>query len=274
MIQRALSTTVSSSDCVSMIPVDVLLFSLVFPTVASITGAYLIFRGMGRLSRSGTPVVCGKVKCKDPIKSLAIGSDCVFFDTLLEVYKNGRWHPFFSIKYGTPFMVGNRQIEEWSVGYIKLSKPIIMTGTTPHRKDFIENWTGLVRRSFIYRPVSFALSILGRNESSYLPLEGSVLTRLQEHPDVKGLLVHNNVGLIRITEDVIHEGMDICVIAEADKDPQGPLKGTTEFPLIFTDMKPDDATESLKERALLSVGLGILLLGISAIILAFLFTQL
>ncbi|NYZ73620.1 hypothetical protein H0O00_00595 [Candidatus Micrarchaeota archaeon] len=253
-----------------MAPVDVVAFSLLFPMAAALTGVYLILRGAGRFTKSRHSIICGKVKYKKTVKSLATGRDCAFFYTLIESYSRGRWHPIYFIKQETSFMLGSRPVEE-GVAYLNLSKPTIIHGTIPHEKKLVEKSMESLQNSIAYRPVSAALSILGRNEPVYQPLDISIMGRLQSNPRIKAVLKHHNARLLRITEHVLSEGMEICAIAEAGD--TGPIKGTTEFPLILSDMKPEDAVDSLKERSLLSIFSGGALLIISALLLASLIFQ-
>ncbi len=258
-----------------MIPADVLLFSLVFPSVAAFAGVYLIYRGASRFTKSGKSVICGTVKCKKTLKSFATGRDCVFFYTLIESYKRGAWRPVYFIKNGVSFMLGGRTVEE-GITYLKLSKPIVIHGAIPHRKGLIEKGSDMVRDNTIYRAA--AAPVLGRfgffAPSAYLPLDASVLKRLQGYPALKKILEHDNIRIIRITEHVLGEGMEICAIAEAETGGKEPIKGTVEFPLIISDMKPDDAVESLKERSWLSILAGAAIMMISALLLISLLTQL
>lgn len=227
------------------------------------------------MSKSSKSVICGKVKCKKTVKSLAAATDCAMYRTVVEVHKRGSWHPICSIQHGTSFLLGRREVVE-SVAHLTLSNPVIIHGTIPHEKGLIEKGINKVKGSSLYKataaPILASLPFFG--SSVYGPLNEAALIRLQKNFEVAAALKRHKASLLRITEHAITDGMNICAISEAVGSQTRALRGTTEFPLILSDMKPEDAIESLKERGLLSISAGVVLIAIAIPLFIFLLSQL
>jgi hypothetical protein len=256
-----------------MAPPDVLIFSLLFPSAAAMIGAYLVFRGISRLVKTGGSIICGKVKCKKVVKSIASGRECALYRTIVEIYKNGHWRYIYSVQHGTSFLLGRREVAE-SVVHLKLSKPVVIHGTITNENGLIEKGIDTLKGSAIYKiaaaPISAVLPFFA--SPVYGPLSEAVLVRLQKDPGAGAALKHHKASLIRITEHALTNGMEVCAITEASS--KSPLKGTIEFPLILSDMRPEYAAESLKERSLLSIVAGAVLIVISVPLFVFLLSQL
>lgn len=245
---------------------------LIFPALLALAGTYLIVRGSGRLFSQSTArsVFCSKVKGKNNLVSPIFSHPCVYYSLTVECQTGSKWRRLARETSEYPFLLGDRTIIP-KVAFLSLTNPYVTYGRLQGQKGLVRKGIRMLNDAAL-RPYAMLTGVWTRHPfdktkaPEYGYLEDSLWKKLSSYPDFKKQMEGNTDKLFRITESILTSSMEICVIAEAGQAEAQTITGTVEFPLILSDMKPDDAHQSLRERGLVSVFLGIGLFCVSAVL--------
>ncbi|MEW6034986.1 MAG: hypothetical protein AB1529_00095 [Candidatus Micrarchaeota archaeon] len=237
------------------------LFGFLLPAAAFAGGAYLIFRAAGRLSPSGT--LSGEVSCPKPVQAFVSGKAAAYSRLVVDFYQGGHapWKNVLVLEKRAPFTVSGKEVGPDHADF-RLSSPKVYVGYPAVEGGMIDELRHNLKQ--LQSMADFSGEV-GPNES--IPSE--VLAPLMANPGIKAKLAPHMRKPLRISEYSLAEGARVSVLSDpAIRQGGKTLKGTVEFPLIITD---DDsaASSAMREKALLSAGIGVFLVLFSILLLFF-----
>ncbi len=277
------------------------LFILILPAAAFVGGIYLAYRGFRRLSGPPGGAVSGTVRCKDDMRSRMTNERCAYSRVVVERYQGGHqpWKEIFSFERRAPFMVGGRDVDPAHADF-RLSRSFVAQGYVRRDKGPIER-----AASFITGPLSGMPSLSVARGAFDLTqevrenefLEPDAYTSIMALAGAREKVAPYSRQPLRISEFMLREGGSAIVVPDpAAHKPEAPAQvskaggapvtaahmagsasgagrmppvaGTLEYPLLIYD-SAEAAGSSMREKALLSILVGSILVAASLFLALF-----
>lgn len=232
-----------------------LLFSLFLPLITFSAGAYLVYRGLRRMSPSGA--IRGKMRIPNPIESPASKRLCAYSRVVVDYYAGGHtpWRNIYSAEKKTNFSVGGKEVDATHADF-RLLAPYMSRGHVAPR--------GLVSElKYNLRQVGDFMDILAEVGPKEI-LDQPMLDAIMENEAAKKKIRPFLSKPLRILEYLLEEGAEISIATDpATSQAGGTIRGTESYPLLITNAGEEAASSSMREKAYLSLFVGAALLAAS-----------
>ncbi len=241
---------------------------LILPVISFVGGLYLIYRGVSNYQMvegyraapiaSAIPPMCefsGKVRCDSPVQSRATKEDCAYSKTVIEYYAGGHpeWKEIISLENKASFSLADNS------GKILINPEGVLVDPSPSQsfQGRTERFRkkGLLSRIKTFQQKATATSPLPEAES---PVDAP-LANIMEDKKAEHKLRRYLKKDLRISEYNLPQGSDARVVMRVD--------GADRIPLIISNKDTGFIRSYLKERTLITTGIGITLIIISVLVI-------
>jgi hypothetical protein len=245
-----------------MPPDAAFLLDLFFPCAALAAGAFLIYRGAGKLA-SPPGIIDGEARADAPVSSPISGARCIYSRVVLECYGGGAepWRKIAEAESRAPFSLGKVTVQPDFADF-RLN-PKVTEGMVKRELGTIEQFGDSLSRTKLAGMARDALSgtPFGRRDGEeFLP--EAMVDSLKAVPALGKALARNIRKRIRVSEYCIPPGSRVYVSGGSRAGDA--LMGALDARLVVTDESRDAAGSLQRERAVLGVIAGGLLLAVSA----------
>ncbi len=241
---------------------------LVLPAISFVGGLYLIYRGVTNYQMvagypvasiaSATSPMCefsGKVSCDRPVKSAATKAPCAYTKTVVEYHAGGHpeWKEVLSLEDKASFALVD------SSGRIMINPEGVLVDLDPSQtfqgRSEKFRGKGLLGGIKQLQQKAKATAPIPETESQVdIPLSSILEDKKTEHR-MRRYLKRD----LRIEEYNLPQGSDARVVMKVD--------GAERIPLVISNKDPGSVRSYLKERTLITTGIGITLIIISAMVI-------
>jgi hypothetical protein len=240
-----------------------LVFGLVFPVAAFAGGVYLVLRGMRR--GSSAPDAAGPVSSSSPLLGPLGHAACAYYKIVVERYRPGHspWEQVYATERSARFSVGRSEVSPDNAD-VRASAASVHTGYLKPGKGIISDLRANARH---VRALADFTGEVAPGEF----LEDDVILSVLGLPGAAEKLKPHLGSALRVTEYALPIGAEACVFQDPDlpKEKGAPLQGSLEYPLIVCDKASLSQAPLLREKSMLSLALGAVLIAVSFIRLAF-----
>lgn len=227
------------------------LFSFFFPLSSLMAGGYLIYRSVRRHGHAASPL-SGKVRCSAPLCSPVWGRSCAYYRLEIEAFQGGHdpWKMVYRSERRVQFHAGPKPVHPEYADF-RLSSPLVISGRLKRDKGIMDAFR---EEGFqLVRSGAAAFRLAGSSGAPAWNIDEAVVSALMADPKACRALKSNAGREIRVTEHALCVGSDVLVTR--DSGPTGDFRGTVDYPLIISDT--DDGGSSLREKAAMSLALGL-----------------
>jgi hypothetical protein len=238
-------------------------FGLILPAAAFAGGIYLVIRGLRRGQAS--PGVSGALSCQDAFDSHITKRQCAYSKVVIERYRRGHdpWEVLYKLERSVPFRAGRSQVDPEHADF-RISAPALFTGYLKPGKGILDELQTNIRH---IRSIADFTGEVAPNEF----LDESAISAVLGLPGAADKLKTHMKSAFRISEYLLPVGAEVTVFQDpaVPLGKAGPLHGTLEYPLIVSDQAALASAPLVREKSVMSMFLGAILIIISLILLAF-----